>query len=417
MNPRLMTLMGGTTKENDSSKIGFFGTGGKYVMSYMMRNNLDLRIFSGKKEVDLKIVSESVNDVDFKVMHVDGIPTSITDKMGRDWKPWYIIREVWSNAIDEGDEQRTLTTDVIGEDGRTCFYLECDVKFMRIWDNWSNYFIHNLTPVAVETGFKLYSGDNRFLRVYKQGVLVKEIESPGGSIFSYDVDDCPLNELRELRESIDFIIPHIVSTMTNHKAIEYFLENCSDEVAEGVLDYNWYNVSYNGSWKEVIGESKLIHKESLDKIKARQPNIDISGIIVVAKNLYTSLTKKFEGISAVRIANKVNEFYECIEPTLEANLKDAIELLRSCDYWMHPELKYIFGEFGNKSTLASVSLDKKEVLISNKFLHKPMFDLCAMLIEENEHFNTGLSDETRDFQQHFINLFTKTLLEKHNIEL
>ncbi len=46
---------------------------------------------------------------------------------------------------------------------------------------------------------------------------------------------------------------------------------------------------------------------------------------------------------------------------------------------------------------------------------RPMFDVIAMIIEENEHFNTGYKDHTREFQQHFIDLFTKTLLDKNKI--
>jgi len=64
-----------------------------------------------------------------------------------------------------------------------------------------------------------------------------------------------------------------------------------------------------------------------------------------------------------------------------------------------------------------VSLDKKEILISEQMLDKSLFSVVAMLIEENEHFKTGLQDETRAFQQHFIDLYTKTLLDKHEVTL
>jgi len=46
-----------------------------------------------------------------------------------------------------------------------------------------------------------------------------------------------------------------------------------------------------------------------------------------------------------------------------------------------------------------------------------LFDIVTMLIEENEHFNTGFNDHTREFQQHFINLFTKQILERNQIEI
>ena len=62
-------------------------------------------------------------------------------------------------------------------------------------------------------------------------------------------------------------------------------------------------------------------------------------------------------------------------------------------------------------------LDKKEVLISNALIQQPLFTIVAILIEENEHFNTGMSDKTREFQQHFINLYTRQLLAGKEIEI
>jgi len=80
-------------------------------------------------------------------------------------------------------------------------------------------------------------------------------------------------------------------------------------------------------------------------------------------------------------------------------------------------LTFIFGVFGDKRTLAKVNLDQKVIYISERMKDKSLFSFIAMLIEENEHFNTGLEDESRAFQQHWIDLFTKTLLSKHEIKL
>lgn len=418
LNIKLMTLMGGTTKENQPEKIGFFGTGGKYLMSYMARNDLSLRLFVGKKEVKIEAKPENVGGVDFKIIHIDGKETSITDKMGRDWKPWYILREVWSNALDEGKPKRSLVSNVSGVENRTTFFLEADVEFLNVWNNWTKYFIQDLEPLHVQDGFKLYSGNSDTLKIYKQGVLVSEKKVDGGSIFSYDIDKCNINELRELLDTADALIYKTVTQLDSKKMVTYFLENCNEKVYEGGMDYDWgWYKGFNETWKDAIGNAKLIHKEALDKIKAREVNIDTTGTIVIAKGLYKALTKKFEGIGALRVANKNNEFFEYLEPELELKIKQALTILEQCDYWVHPELKFIFGEFGNKTTMAEVSLDKKEILISNKFMQKSLFSIIAMLIEENEHFNTGLNDETRAFQQHFIDLFTQTLLAKHEIKI
>jgi hypothetical protein len=50
---RLVALMGGTTKANDLYKIGQFGTGLKYTLAYLFRNNIDFKILSGANKVDV----------------------------------------------------------------------------------------------------------------------------------------------------------------------------------------------------------------------------------------------------------------------------------------------------------------------------------------------------------------------------
>jgi hypothetical protein len=64
-----------------------------------------------------------------------------------------------------------------------------------------------------------------------------------------------------------------------------------------------------------------------------------------------------------------------------------------------------------------VNLNEKKVYISQAMLQKPLFEVVAMLIEENEHFNTGMSDKTREFQQHFINLYARALLAQNAVEI
>ena len=45
---RLVALMGGTTKSKDTFKIGQFGTGLKYTLAFLYRNNIDFKVFVGQ---------------------------------------------------------------------------------------------------------------------------------------------------------------------------------------------------------------------------------------------------------------------------------------------------------------------------------------------------------------------------------
>src|SRR5690606_25180973 len=100
----LISLMGGTTKKDDPNLIGEFGSGMKYVLSYLLRNNLDFKIFIGEDKVDIRTKPEQIRDTTFDIIYINGERSSITSNMGMEWEAWMIIRELYSNALDEGEE-------------------------------------------------------------------------------------------------------------------------------------------------------------------------------------------------------------------------------------------------------------------------------------------------------------------------
>lgn len=410
---RLVSLMGGTTKANDKYKIGQFGTGLKYVLSYLVRNNIDFKIFVGTEQVNIETKTEVIREQEFEIIYINGERSSITSGMGQEWLAWMIIREIWCNALDEGGSERGVTTETTGTDNSTTFYIQAVPQIQEVIDNWQSYFIHNLTPLYECDEFAIYPGGKE-LRLYKQGVLIYE-SADVHALFHYDFRNATINELRQYQGSRSMDIWNCWCK-SPVKITSYILENCTDQHWEGKeMDMAWSFTTLGDGWKEAIGNAKIIHQEALDTIRARDLKIDLSGTLTVPKNLYKQLTKKFPGIGVLRVADKVNEFFETYVPKLESKIKAALSTLETCGYFIHPELKFIYGAFGDTTTLAKVNLDTKEIFVSEKMLGKPMFNVIAMLVEENEHFKTGFQDCSRSFQTHFIELFTKTLLEKNEI--
>lgn len=412
---RLVALMGGTTKSNDKYKIGQFGTGLKYTLAFLFRNNLDFKIFVGDEEVNVHIEKEVIRDEVFEIICINGNRTSITTKMGEDWSPWMIVRELWCNALDEGGATKDVTEDVYGEAGKTTFYIQLDNQIKTVVDNWHKYFIHDREALFSNSSYSIYPAGER-LCIYKQGVLIFE-HPEKRSVFSYDIAYADINELREFRGSVPQMITHALH-QANEKVATYFLENVTEQHFEGdQMDYDWYLQGWSESWTKTIGTAKLIYKQALDEIKARGNTPDETKLIVVPKCVYKALTSKFEGIGALRVASKIGDFYETFNEDVDNKIKQGLTILEHCGYVVHPDLQFIYGFFEDKQVQAKVDLDKKIVYISNTILQVPLFTIVAILIEENEHFNTGLSDHTREFQQHFINLYTRTLLAKHEIEI
>ena len=48
---RAFSKMGASSKRQDGSKIGMFGSGLKYSLAFLLRNKIPFRVFSGYREV------------------------------------------------------------------------------------------------------------------------------------------------------------------------------------------------------------------------------------------------------------------------------------------------------------------------------------------------------------------------------
>lgn len=410
---RLVALMGGTTKSNDEYKIGQFGTGLKYTLAYLIRNNIDFHIFVGKDKIDIKVETETIRDEDFNIICINGHRTSITDRMGKEWSAWMIIRELWCNALDEGGAQKESTEIITGEEETTTFYIQITNEIRDVMVNWTKYFVHEQEPIFSNKLCAIYPG-GADLRIYKNGVLIKKVEKEH-SLFSYDYKAADINELREYNGSLDHVVFKCLKD-ADDKTITKFLEGVTDQHFESKTDLNWYE-SFGEQWGKTIGSAKIIHPEALKSIKDRGIDIDEAGTICVPKNVYKALTKQFKGIGALRVADKVNEFYETYSSASDDKIKQGLVVLEEAEYNFSPELNFIYGVFGDKNVWAKVNLDDKIVMISENIADKSLFDVITTLIEENEHFKTGLNDCSRGFQQHFIDLYANKLLSSHKIIL
>lgn len=409
---RLVSLMGGTTKTGNSYKIGRFGTGLKYSLAYLVRNNIDFKIFIGEKEVKITTVKEEIQGTTFEIIYIDGQRSSITSTMGADWEGWMIVREIYCNALDEGEYEKEITQDLLGTAGCTTFYLQLVDEIKSTVDNWDSYFLHDVKPLYSCEKFAVYPPFDH-LRLYKNGVLIHQEKEGDKPIFSYDIKDASINELREYKGYQFMDLNECIKNL-DLKTTEIFLNNLKEDTYEYKLDFGYWG-EFNENWKTVIGNAKIIAKDDLKSMRDRGVDIDEAAVLPLPQSLFDKLSHRFPGISAVRRADKVSAFYETFDAELELKIKSALAILETCGYDMNPELKFIYGVFGNPATFASVNMDTKIVMFSTELKHKPMFEIVACVIEENEHFVTGFGDLTRAFQTHFIHRYTKKLFEINNV--
>lgn len=411
---RLVALMGGTTKSGKETLIGQFGSGLKYTLAYLLRNNLDFHIFAGTEEIKITVESETIREEQFDIICINDHRTSITTNMGKEWEAWMIVRELWSNALDEGGAQKEIVTSCEGTEDTTSFFIQVDKEVQEVLNNWSTYFIIDQEALSENYQYRIYGG-GKTLRLYKQGILIHE-EKDKPALFSYDILNAQLNELREFKGSVDYSVTEAIAGASK-RVVEHLLSNITEDHYEAdTMCYGYEWIRWQDSWKEVIGSAKIIYPEVIQQHELRGIKIEESDYIVVPKPLFTALSIKFPGVSALRIAQKGQEFYESYDERIDRQVNKALAILEACNYTMHPDLMFVYGFFEDKRTLARVHMDDKTVCISQTLLQKPLSDTIAALIEENEHFNTGYEDGSRELQNHFLKLYTQQLLITNGVE-
>lgn len=204
-------LIGASTKRDDDNKIGFFGSGLKYSLAYALRNNIEIKIFSGEKEVEVSTKTINFRGKDFNVICINDIETSFTSSMGPTWeKDWFIIREIWSNAKDENNAVIIPSTEIVqGVKNKTRIYIEITENLKKVVENWDNYFSEDLTPLfSIDNLYTSYLSSkltkqkvdvyNKKGIIYRKGIKVYEDDKLK---YSYNFEDTDINEDRTLSKS------------------------------------------------------------------------------------------------------------------------------------------------------------------------------------------------------------------------
>lgn len=411
---RLVALMGGTTKTNDKYKIGQFGTGLKYTLAYLLRNNVDFKIFSGETKVNIGTEVENIAGTDFEIICIEGNRTSITTQMGRQWMPWMIVRELWCNALDEGGNVREIVDDsaIAGKENATTFYIQMLPDIQEVWENWSNYFLHHKTPLWENEEYGIYATTGKEpLRLYKQGVLIYQ-HTDVNSLFWYDIKGAEINELREFKGSHSF---EIFQALRNPgpDVVSYFLNHITDEHYEGSqLDYDWYN-SFASVWRDALGGRKIYGSGS----GSYEGEIDFDNVLKLPQKVYKALVKQFDGVGALAMADNEAEFFEIQNTQLENKVNDCLSILRGAGYELNQDVRVKYGMFSDNRLVAASNRNRKTIMVSEVSLKMPDEELINYLVENNEYIIMSHKKDSSNFFRHFINLYTKQLLRPNEVEI
>lgn len=218
VNRLYLEKLGISTKRDDESTIGQFGSGAKFAPICALRRGLEW-INVGQDDrghYKMEYVVEKEDDIDcIFFRYNDGEvmkPSSFTKDAGSlSWDdPFQIIREAFSNALDantsEGAKYFTEMTDEVKfEDGIFSVYITADQNLLDIVNRFDDYFcINRDDKVAdISTG-KVFWPAGALVNVFYKGVNVyRGDERSSPSVFDYEFNDMTLNEERRVRHEFD----------------------------------------------------------------------------------------------------------------------------------------------------------------------------------------------------------------------
>jgi hypothetical protein len=401
INYKAFTLVGASTKTGNET-IGQFGTGNKYALAYLLRNNYQVRIFSGEKEIKISTKEETFGDQSFNVIHVNNEPTSITTKMGKEWKLWQAVREFYSNALDAGDAELNCTTKIKGVKGKTHIYINLtDELTDMVTKDFHLYFSDDSQVLYENEHGKILENCGKTV-IYRKGI--KCYETHETSVYNYDIPNVKINESRVVVYSweVNREVWKIILTCDNKGIIKNILTNFLTQ-----LEYSFeppYGINPSKEFIEVCNEINVQPSGLISLLNSNEVN----GYTFVPESLYSYVNSKLETkeeLKDLRFDKASGVQYRIVEePTqLQMNtIHEAENFLAECK--LPNNFDVVVGNFSNPRVLGHANQEDKQIILSEKGLERGLHDVVNTIIEEHIHLEYDVRDCTREFQLEAINL-------------
>ena len=402
-------LMGASVKKREDS-IGLFGSGLKYSLAVLLRHEIDFKVFSGLDEVKIGLQKTTLRGKEFKVILINGNRTSITTEAGKLWKPWFAIREIYANALDEGGKKViTVTNKIKPVEGKTTFFIEIHDKIKPLFNNWNNFFSNKREDaVLVVDKKKVFWGGNELV-VYRRGI--RAYREKIKCLFHYDFDDLEINESRVLVStwSFKYDLVKFLGRNANSEIIRKIYDNFQ-ETFEGGLDWS-YCSNFNENWLDILGDRKIVLEDVAGHFVEE---MDDNTIILPTK--LAKAMKEYFGAKIVILGfsdkygdRKIVKF----NSRQTRILKECLDFLKRGGIIFEAEIKLC--EFENNSVRGEAN--SGAVLLSPALFDEGKKEIIAVILEEYAHLDSKAGDKTRRFQNYLLKKYLSLLEEKVGVYL
>lgn len=405
-------LIGASSKEDDDSKIGFFGSGTKYAMAVAFRRGIPLRIFAGEKEVKLSLRKTKMRDETYEVICINGTPTSITTRMGKDWEDWFVFREFFCNALDEGGSVLSVSNEPKGEKGKTTVFLGMGGPIGPVFEQFDRYFSTRRLPILTTGSGAVYDKIAEDMVIYRRGVRVF---SGYDSFFDYRLDQVRINEARVVVSEWE-IMWEIQKIWKDHATEKMVSLLCSKQNSKKFEfeKIGWDSETYNTpspAWLAFLEGKTVVPSE----YAGQYADSLVSEHIILPFKLCKWLHTKFFGkIDVKGMSSTGSKIVEVEASERETQLiAEAVAFIEKAGYPMN-------GRTVKVAELASGILgevDGNQIYISRRALMRGRRSTTETLLHEYVHAVTQEPDESRAFEDVLLGIAIDALQEKTGIYL
>jgi len=367
LNPIAFSVMGASVK-NDSSCIGWFGSGLKYSLAVMLRLNVKFSVETHGKTFTFDTVKKDFRGEEMNIVTCNGDELGYTTEFGKQWNLENIYRELYCNALDEGGSVEQGGD--VDSSNKTIITIDDHRMLEEHYQKDSN-FLFDSIPIHTAGDAQIHSlKSGSVRRLYYKGVKTQE-----GSYdmqYAYNVTaGLELTEDRTLKYVYQWneAVTKLIVSLTDKKMIQ------------NILTAEKYSFEQTVSF-----ESYCIAENMSDEFKEIAQEYERKGKIT---NL--SLSSYIKGLNP----KTIEDWVKPITSNEDKQLQEAYKLLESNDHYVQGwDLKKFEAE-----SLGHLGQAKDGIIyIAQKvFLMGPR-ELAITILEEHLHLKTGFGDETRQFQ-------------------
>lgn len=399
---RSFYVMGMGTKSADSHTIGQFGTGNKYGITALLRDGNEVTVMSGLKKIRFFTRVTEFRGSDFRHVCIKAgnkvIETSMTIEMGKlNWNVAQGIKEIVSNALDEGGMEIAESNKISGAKGKTRVFFTNSRNVQDFFSGIDKEFTFNRKPIfECEHGRIYYPIDDKG-RVYRKGVLV--FESTNKFVYDYDMNELSVGENRRSSfYEVKWDVPTLISALPLEWKKRIFDKLVEYDYGESEFEMR-YKDDTDG-WEEIVGDTIVVTNEEHNFYRQKL----VSYSVAVLPMQWVSFFRNGSIRTIQDVLSRANlkgwEKVDVRDPYVMELRREVVEFVNDMGYELSEE-EIIFADNNQEGSPLGQLIDDK--IYVNLVAVRGGFDtFLATVFEELFHRLSRAGDETREFQNFIL---------------